>query len=130
MGKASTAPDGQLNTATRRLCAGVYLNRHFRDLVIHGVHNDCRHREAPSYGFDLVPVLEHARRAWVLGTAHQICTFTVFTVGLLTNITATVLAGCAIAAMPLVANVPRTFLRALQLKGRSLSQKWLGKKVS
>ncbi|HKS49873.1 MAG TPA: hypothetical protein VJT49_33155 [Amycolatopsis sp.] len=129
MGEASTASDGQLNTATRRLCASVYLDRRFRDLVIHGVHNDCRHRVAPSYGFDLVPVLEHARRAWVLGTAHQICTLAVFTAGLLTDITATVLAGCAIAAMPLGANVPRTFLKALQLKGRSLSQKCLGKKV-
>lgn len=129
MGETSTASDGRLDTATRRLCAGVYLNRHFRDLVIHEVHNDCRHRVAPSYGFDLVPVLEHARRAWVLGTAHQIFTLAVFAAGLLTDITATVLAGCTIAAMPLAADMPRTFLKVLQLKGRLLSQKWLGRKV-
>ncbi|MEU3764927.1 hypothetical protein AB0E55_07660 [Amycolatopsis keratiniphila] len=129
MGEISTAPDGRLDTATRRLCAGVYLNRHFRDLVIHGVHNDCRHRVAPSYGFDLVPVLEHARRAWVLGTAHQICTLGVFTAGLLTDITATVLAGCSIAAIPLAADVPRTILKVLKLKGRLLRQKWLGRKA-
>lgn len=133
MGRVSTAPGtvsgGQLNTATRRLCAGVYLNRHFRDLVIRGVHNDCRHRVAPSYGFDLVPVLEHARRAWVLGTAHQICTLTVFAAGLLADVTATVLTGCAIAAMPLAMNALRTFLRAVWLKGRLLGQKCLGRKV-
>ncbi|WP_245848743.1 hypothetical protein [Lentzea kentuckyensis] len=130
MGGASTVSDGRLNTATRRLCAGVYLNRHFRDLVIRGVHNDCRHRVAPSYGFDLVPVLEHARRAWVLGTAHQICTLTVLTAGLLTDVTATVLAGCAIAAMPLATNAARAFLRAVRLKGRLVGRKCLGRKVS
>lgn len=133
MGRAPTAAgavsDGQLNTATRRLCAGVYLNRHFRDLVIRGVHNDCRHRVAPSYGFDLVPVLEHARRAWVLGTAQQICVVALFTTGALTDVTATVLAGCAVAAMPLAANASRAFLKAVRLKGRLLGQKWLGKKV-
>ncbi|MCR3753737.1 hypothetical protein [Lentzea californiensis] len=133
MGSASTAPgtvlDGQLNTATRRLCAGVYLNRHFLDLVVRGVHNDSRHRVAPSYGFDLVPVLEHARRAWVLRTVHQMCTFAVFTAGLLTDVTATVLAGCAIAAMPLVASLSSAFLKAVKLKGRSLSLKWRGKGV-
>ncbi|MGW4062791.1 hypothetical protein ACWEGE_31225 [Amycolatopsis sp. NPDC004747] len=129
MGRTSTAPGSRPETATRRLCAGVYLNRRFRDLVIRRVHNDCRHRVPPSYGFDLVPVLEHARRAWVLGTVHQIGTLTVFAAGLLTDITATALAGCAIAAMPLVVDVPRTFLKAVQLKGLSLGRKWLGRKV-
>lgn len=129
MGSTSTASDRRLQTATRRMCAGVYLNRHFRDLVIR-VHNDCRHRVAPSYGFDLVPVLEHARRAWVLATVHQVGTLTVLVSGLLTDLTATVLAGCAIAAMLLLANVPRTAWKALYLKGNTVRQRCLGQKVT
>jgi len=129
MRPASTVPNGQLETATRRMCAGVYLNRRFRNLVIR-VHNDCRHRVTPSYGFDLVPVLEHARRAWVLATAHQVGTLTVLTTGLLTDLTATVLAGCAIASMPLLANVPRTAWKALRLKGIAVRQRCLGKSVA
>src|SRR5262249_59622074 len=54
--------------ATRHLCAGVYRDRPFRDLVIRQVHNDSRRRVAPSYGFDLVPVVRHAWRSWFLDT--------------------------------------------------------------
>lgn len=34
--------------ATRHLCAGVYLDRPFRDLIIRQIHNDSRRRVAPS----------------------------------------------------------------------------------
>ena len=46
--------------ATRHVCAGVYVDRSFRDLVIRKVHNNSQRRVAPSYGFDLVPVVRHA----------------------------------------------------------------------
>ncbi|SJZ79926.1 hypothetical protein SAMN02745673_01492 [Marinactinospora thermotolerans DSM 45154] len=53
---------------TRHLCAGTYVDRPFRDLVIRKVHNAPYRRVAPSYGFDLVPVLRHAWHAWALET--------------------------------------------------------------
>src|SRR5690349_17407970 len=56
----------QDSTATRHLCAGVYLDPAFRDLVLRKVHNDTRHRVAPSAGFDLICVVWHAWRARVL----------------------------------------------------------------
>jgi hypothetical protein len=52
--------------ATRRLCAGVYLDRDFRKRVLREVYNDGVSRVAPSYGFDLVPVVRHAWAAWRL----------------------------------------------------------------
>ncbi|MGH3923482.1 MAG: hypothetical protein ACRDTT_11550, partial [Pseudonocardiaceae bacterium] len=54
--------------ATRYLCAGVYVDRSFRDLILRKIHNDARHRVAPSYGFDLVPVVQHVWRSWLLDT--------------------------------------------------------------
>jgi len=46
--------------ATRHLCAGVYLNEKLRDLVLTQVCTSPHRRVAPSYGFDLVPVMRHA----------------------------------------------------------------------
>lgn len=46
--------------ATRHLCAGVYLDEKFRDLVVNAVCTTPYRRVAPSYGFDLVPVMRHA----------------------------------------------------------------------
>lgn len=54
--------------ATRYLCAGVHLDRDFREMIIRRVYNDSKHMVAPSYGFDLVPVVGHAWRAWRLET--------------------------------------------------------------
>jgi hypothetical protein len=56
---AAVAPPGTGNydghpdngsAATRHLCAGVYVDRTFRELIIRRIHNDARHRMAPSYG--------------------------------------------------------------------------------
>ncbi|WP_432082785.1 hypothetical protein [Streptomyces sp. WAC 04229] len=52
--------------ATRHLCAGVYVDERFRDLVIHRVCTAPHRRVAPSYGFDIVPVMHHAWRAAAL----------------------------------------------------------------
>jgi hypothetical protein len=46
--------------ATRHLCAGVYVDERFRDLVIDEVCTAPHRRVAPSYGFDIVPVMRHA----------------------------------------------------------------------
>ncbi|MER8071357.1 pentapeptide repeat-containing protein [Streptomyces sp. NPDC094034] len=64
--------------ATRHLCAGVYVDERFRDLVINEVCAAPHRRVAPSYGFDIVPVMHHAwlaaalsalLRATVMGAA-------------------------------------------------------------
>lgn len=52
--------------ATRHLCAGVYVDERFRDLVIDEVCTAPHRRVAPSYGFDIVPVMQHAWRAAAL----------------------------------------------------------------
>lgn len=68
---ASDAPPAQETTleptaATRHLCAGVYVDERFRDLVIDEVCTAPHRRVAPSYGFDIVPVMQHAWRAAAL----------------------------------------------------------------
>ncbi|MGW1074061.1 hypothetical protein [Streptomyces sp. NPDC002537] len=54
--------------ATRHLCTGVYVDERFRDLVINEVCTAPYRRVAPSYGFDVVPVMHHAWRAAALST--------------------------------------------------------------
>jgi hypothetical protein len=54
------------NAGNRRMCAGTYLDREFRDQVLKGIYNDVNRRVAPSYGFDLPLVVHHAWRAWWL----------------------------------------------------------------
>ncbi|WP_246884659.1 hypothetical protein [Streptomyces sp. GESEQ-4] len=67
----SDAPPAQETTleptaATRHLCAGVYVDERFRDLVIDEVCTAPHRRVAPSHGFDIVPVMQHAWRAATL----------------------------------------------------------------
>ncbi|WP_245225020.1 hypothetical protein [Streptomyces smyrnaeus] len=57
---------GEPTTATRHLCAGVYVDERFRDLVVDEVCTAPHRRVAPSYGFDIVPVMHHAWRAAAL----------------------------------------------------------------
>lgn len=57
--------------ATRHLCAGVYSDRTIRDLAL-SVHNCSHRRIAPSYGFDLVPVMRNAWAAAFLEAAGHI----------------------------------------------------------
>ncbi|MEU8606929.1 hypothetical protein AB0C29_02860 [Actinoplanes sp. NPDC048791] len=50
-------------TATRHLCAGAYLDDDFRNAALRWVYYQSRRIVAPSYGFDVVPVLAHCLRA-------------------------------------------------------------------
>ena len=50
-------------TATRHLCAGVYIDDIFRNEILREVYYKPRRIMAPSYGFDAVPVLAHSLRA-------------------------------------------------------------------
>lgn len=46
--------------ATRHLCTGVHIDEDFRNLVIKEVCTAPSRRAAPSYEFDLIPVMRHA----------------------------------------------------------------------
>lgn len=61
------------DAATRHLCAGAYLDPDFRRTVLRHVYNDTAHMVAPSYGFDLIPVVRHAWRALLLDTTQHLC---------------------------------------------------------
>ncbi|MFI2235889.1 hypothetical protein [Streptomyces chrestomyceticus] len=60
------AAAGEPTAATRHLCSGMYVDERFRDLVIDKVCTAPHRRVAPSYGFDIVPVMHHAWRAATL----------------------------------------------------------------
>jgi hypothetical protein len=70
----ATKPQG---TATRRLCAGVYIDPIFRSRVLRDAYVDRVRRIAPSYGYDVVPVLIHAWRAWLLETIYGLGVLTI-----------------------------------------------------
>src|SRR5262245_59312727 len=61
---------GKLRTtsATTHLCVGAYADRAFRRHMLLDVYADRSRWAAPSYGFDLVQVAVHARRAMWLDT--------------------------------------------------------------
>ncbi|MGR6918489.1 hypothetical protein ACU635_29940 [[Actinomadura] parvosata] len=74
-GRQPAHPKGK---ATRQLCAAVYFDRDFRDDVIWRVLFDPAHRVAPSYGFDLVPVVGHAKRASLMEICERLGFLSVF----------------------------------------------------
>lgn len=121
-----TEPDQHSElSATRHLCAGVYLDRDFRNLVIRKVHNDSRRPVAPSYGFDLVPVVRHAWRAWGLEVALLTAVLAVLTVAMVLHHTLavlTVLCGCAMYLALLDAT--KNLYAFLRLRARSAAEQW------
>lgn len=70
------------SVAGRCLCAGTYLDREFRGRVLRDVYSARNKRAAPSHGFDVVPVLRHAWRAWCLETGQYLLTLAVLAAGL------------------------------------------------
>jgi hypothetical protein len=103
---AEPAPEiHQGSTATRHLCAGVYLDPAFRDLVLRKVHNDTRHRVAPSAGFDLVCVVWHAWRARVLQDVMYATVLAVLALAVVMSVPVGLTAFCLIGLWYLV---PRT----------------------
>ncbi|MDQ7904438.1 hypothetical protein RB614_07860 [Phytohabitans sp. ZYX-F-186] len=53
----------EMSDATRHLCVGAYLDDHFRDRCLRDVYHQKRRFVAPSYGFDVVVVLDQCLRA-------------------------------------------------------------------
>ncbi len=112
-------------SATRHLCAGVYLDAAFRDMVIRTVHNDPRRRVAPSYGFDLVPVVRHAWRAWLL----DIALYTAVLACLVTSIVlrrqlAVVLVLCAFAVLMLLHSAGAHLAEFVRLRANAMAKRW------
>jgi hypothetical protein len=70
-------------TATRRLCAGAYLNHEFRSLLLE-VYNCRKRRVAPSYGYDLAQVLRYGWQAWRLELTRDAMAVSLAIVALLT----------------------------------------------
>ena len=68
----------QAGAANRRMCAGVYLDSDFRDLVLRSIYCGRNRRVAPSYGFSLIPVTVHAWRAWRLEVAQHVLILAIF----------------------------------------------------
>ena len=61
----------QPHAATRHMCVGCYVDHEFRERAMTEVYLDRSRQVAPSHGFDLVPVLVHARRAgWIDHAQH------------------------------------------------------------
>lgn len=79
------------HTATRRLCAGTYLDREFRQRLLRDVYNCRERRVAPSYGYDLAQVMRYGWRAWWLELARDAVAVALFVVALLTVPLGTVL---------------------------------------
>jgi hypothetical protein len=90
-----TVADEPPTAATRHLCAGAYLDREFRDMVLAEVRHDASRRVSPSYGFDIIPVVQHAWRAWWLETTGQLWMLTLLAVALAVDISAVITAACA-----------------------------------
>ncbi|MFD4629191.1 hypothetical protein ACFVYR_04715 [Streptomyces sp. NPDC058284] len=97
--------------ATRRLCAGVYLDARFRTAVIHGVYNARRRRVAPSYGYDLVPVLAHAWRAWWLSTVEDALFLALFCAAFVMRPAAAFFATAVLVDLALLGSVVRRLSR-------------------
>ncbi|MDE3720391.1 hypothetical protein PWG71_03260 [Nocardiopsis sp. N85] len=56
-------PTGTSPEVTRLMCLAAYLDAAFRRVVLNRLVDDPRRVVAPSYGFDLVPVIAHCLRA-------------------------------------------------------------------
>jgi len=113
------------SAATRHLCAGVYVDRSFRDLIIRKIHNDARHRVAPSYGFDLVPVVRHAWWSWLLDTGQLLAMLGIPLASLVIDgPLAVVVVGCVVVLCLLLRGIARVFPEVLRLKARDVSEHW------
>jgi hypothetical protein len=111
--------------ATRYLCTGVYVDRAFRNIVIHKVHNDATHRTAPAYGFDLVAVTHKAWRAWMLESALQACVLVALVIALVLDGRAVVIAACIIGIIYLAWIGLRVAPGMLQLQARAMKERFL-----
>src|ERR1700722_4113250 len=81
--------------ATRHLCAGTFLDREFRDLLLGQVRHNAARRVSPSYGFDLVPVASQAWRSWWLEATRQAFLLAMLVIAIAVDFSAVITAICA-----------------------------------
>jgi hypothetical protein len=113
------------SAATRHLCAGVYVDRSFRRLIIHKIHNDARRRIAPSYGFDLVPVVRHAWWSWLIDTGQQVAMLGGLIIGVaMGGLLASVTVWCVIALCLLLRRISKIVPQVLRLQLEVVSEHW------
>lgn len=111
--------------ATRHLCAGVYLDRSFRNVIIDKIHNDSRRRIAPSYGFDLVPVVRHAWRSWFLDTGLALAIVNCLAGGLiLGHQLAVVIVVCAIVICIMLGKAAQLLAEVSQAQVAAVKEQW------
>ncbi|MBC6456593.1 hypothetical protein [Actinomadura sp. HBU206391] len=120
-------PIDRTGEATRHLCAGMYLEREFRNTVIRRVHNDPYRSVAPSYGFDLVPVVHHAWRAWRFETAQDMIVLSLVVSACVLNPSVAVTAICCLGLWHFVRQLLRNGLVVLKFKARNASDRWLNR---
>lgn len=111
--------------ATRHLCAGVYIDRLFRDLIIRKIHNDSRRRVAPSYGFDLVPVVRHAWRSWFLDAGLHVAIVGCLVSGVvLASWLAVVVVMCAITICLMIGKAARILAETFRAQAAAVTEHW------
>ena len=123
-----TETSSPLTPATRHLCAGAMIDRSFRDRVIR-VHNASQQRIAPSYEFDLVPVMRSAWAALFLEAAGHTALLAAVTLPVAMGRTwSAVLVACALIVWTVVhAEVRRTrsvLRRAAEESDRKRMDTW------
>ncbi|MBB4777263.1 hypothetical protein [Actinomadura livida] len=116
--KTGAVPRGGGDETTRRLCAAVYQDRELRNLVVNKVLVAFRHRAAPSYGFNLVPVADHAWRAWTLDAVQHVCILAVLGITAASSPPAAITALCILGLIPLAACAARLGPEICETKGR------------
>ncbi len=113
------------SAATRHLCAGVYVDPSFRDLIIRKVHNEARKRIAPSYGFDLVPVIRNAWRSWLLDSGHLFAMLVILAAGLaIDGLLAVVIVCCAVVLCLLLRKIAQEFPEVFRRHVEEASKHW------
>jgi hypothetical protein len=75
-----------------RLCTAMYLDSELRDFVLREIYNARFRWLAPSYGFDAVPVLRYAWRAWRTEVLETTCIVLILGAGVVLQPFATFLA--------------------------------------
>lgn len=115
----------EATAATRHLCAGTFLDREFRDLLLGQVRHNAVRRVSPSYGFDLVPVTSQAWRSWWLETTGQAFILALLVIATALDSSAVITAVCASGIWYLGSLMLRHAPETARLHVKSTSARWL-----
>ncbi|MBX9387603.1 hypothetical protein ACFPZ0_06370 [Streptomonospora nanhaiensis] len=113
------------SAATRHLCTGVLNDIAFRDFVIREVHNAPYQRVAPSFDYDLVPVVRFAWRAWWLEIGLLLSVpFSVLFAWFVGDLLAAVIVAEALLSLCLLPVVATVLPDALRLRCETFIDQW------